>query len=722
MPRPEGPFERLLRQRPQRDPAPIIIGGTIAFLAIVIVLVFVFSSVLGGGGGDKASGGVANAGNGSQCSNSTEGVKTCLATMPALPPGLTAASRFFQIETEEPGVGATLSLPLLETTQVDTGLGFYTYVGKLWQRVQDVTLQNGGTLASGNLSPLPANLAVLKVGAQTYTVAASLPRGTTLHADAGRVQIISPRDYTPLSDGTVQGTGTDVGHPQGTLVIPTIVGSGTDTASVVNDILASETLRATHVQQIVTLVQSKGLDGIDLEYSSVDVNSGTQFTSFVTALSGELHRINKKLILTLPPPTNQRSPYEWDKLGEQADYIKVLPIADPVSYWATMPNALSQIVQQMDPHKVLLVISPFSIQGSSGQSQPVGYLQAMVLASTAVIRDPSNPEDIKPGTVVKLVAKNLDDSEGATSMAWDEDSLTVSFALGGTERQRIYVENSYSVSFKLELVQSYGLGGLAVSDGSAESDVANVWPTVRALVTSGTVSLVRPNDLMLQVSWQSPDASVVTEPGATNATWTPHASGEQHVELIVSDGERRFGQQLTINVGQGDTTTSPSPIQSFAPTETTSPTPTTSASVTPTPSGSARVEVGNVAEGDDAGSTYSNSEIVSPGSDVTHLITIDNDSDVPVTVTSLIDDVYSGVTCETQGGGDIIGTVLAADDGDAPRGFGNLDGGADEIYCTFVGAAPEGSGTPLTDNVSVIVEDDDGNTGTDVDGTTVTTS
>src|ERR1700687_4566779 len=90
MPRPEGPSERLLRQRPQRDPAPIIIGGTIAFLAIVIVLVFVFSSVLGGGGNKTSAGGVANAGNGSQCSSSNQGVKTCLATMPALPPGLTA--------------------------------------------------------------------------------------------------------------------------------------------------------------------------------------------------------------------------------------------------------------------------------------------------------------------------------------------------------------------------------------------------------------------------------------------------------------------------------------------------------------------------------------------------------------------------------------------------------------------------------------------------------
>ena len=120
MPRPEGPFERLLRQRPQRDPAPIIIGGTIAFLAIVIVLVFVFSSVLGGGGGSNG-GTVNNGGNGGQCSNPAQGIKYCLATTPTLPPGLTAASHFYEIETDTPGASATLGLPLLEAARRTRG-------------------------------------------------------------------------------------------------------------------------------------------------------------------------------------------------------------------------------------------------------------------------------------------------------------------------------------------------------------------------------------------------------------------------------------------------------------------------------------------------------------------------------------------------------------------------------------------------------------------------
>src|SRR3989442_5096394 len=57
LPRPEGPFDRLLRRRPDRDPAPIIIGGTIAFLAIVILLVVGVSTLLGGGNSGGASSG-----------------------------------------------------------------------------------------------------------------------------------------------------------------------------------------------------------------------------------------------------------------------------------------------------------------------------------------------------------------------------------------------------------------------------------------------------------------------------------------------------------------------------------------------------------------------------------------------------------------------------------------------------------------------------------------
>lgn len=722
MPRPEGPFERLLRQRPQRDPAPLIIGGTIAFLAIVIVLVFVFSSLLGGGG-DKTTGGVAQGGAG-QCADIAEDVQSCKATLPALPPGLSAISRFYEFKVDKPGIaGLTISLPLLETTQNPGGLGFYTYAANRWQRVDIVTLDPGGSLARGTFAPIPGNLAVLRVAPQTYIVGASLPQGGTIHADAGALQILSPRDYTPLSDATIQGTATNAGHPQGTLILPTIVGSGTDTAEVVDGILSDENLRARHVEEIASLVQAKGLDGIDLEYSSVNVDMGSKFTSFVTALASELHRSNKRLVLTLPPPTNQRSPYEWDKLGTQVDYIKVLPIADPISYWETMPNSLGQIVAQVDPHKVLLVVSPYSIQGTGDISQPIGYQQAMLLASEPVIREPAS-DQIKPNNPVKLVAKNQDESEGATPMTWDNDALTVSFALGGTERKRIYIENSYSVSFKLELVQAYALGGMSVADGSAQSDVANIWPTVKSLVDSATVSLIKPNDSMLKVSWESDDNNISADAGTTSATWIPRAQGEIKIRLVASDGERRFAQELKANVGQGGATPTVSPIESFGPSDTptgtATPAQTPNESATPAP-GEVRVEVGLLSEGDDDNFSYSNDEKVSPGSTVKYLVTLDNDSDAPVTVTSLIDDTYSNVVCKTAGGVNIVGAVLGTDDGDALLGAGHIDGGSDELQCVYEEKAPDDAGVVITNEVTGSAENDSGQSDDDHDDTTIRT-
>ena len=255
MPRPESPFERLLKQRPERDPAPIIIGGTIAFLALVIVMVFLFSSVLGG---DGDGGGPASGGDGSNCSEVATNIEGCLGTMPSLPPGLASASRYIEFETESDD-SATIALPLTDDSRDPAGLGFYTFSETRWQRVADATLVTqqdfaqtgcqqgdlsgeGSLVACGSFQSVPANLAVLRVIAQAYQVAASLPPNTTLHPDAGSPQILTPRDFTPVSDGTVQGTPTDFpGAGEGTLILPTIVGSGQDTAAVVDDILADET-------------------------------------------------------------------------------------------------------------------------------------------------------------------------------------------------------------------------------------------------------------------------------------------------------------------------------------------------------------------------------------------------------------------------------------------------------------------------------------------------
>jgi hypothetical protein len=708
----EGPFERLLRQRPDRDPAPLIIGGTIAFLALVIVLVFVFSSVLGGGGDDGGSDG--------ETVEVAPGVTGTLTSPPPLPPGLDDQSQYIEFETEK-DVQAIIGLPLTEPATDEAGLGFYSFMDNRWQRQADVTLVQEGKVAQGEFEIVPANLAVLKVIAGTYQVISSLPHDSTLHGDSEAVQVVSTRDYVPASDATVQGTATDFVAAEGTLRLPTIVGSGEDTAAVVDDLISDEAKRAEHVQNIVTLVTDSDVDGIDLEYSAVDPDLSSEFTAFVTALAGSLHSDEKRLSLTLPPPGEQKQPYEWDKLGAQADFLRVLPVADPTSYWDAMPAALSEIAEKTDTRKVFLVASPFSIEGQGDSARAIGYLNAMVMASQAAVREPKNPDDIKPGAEVTLVAKNLDEKEGASPMEWNDDALAVSFAVGGNERTRIFIENSYSVNFKLELVQSYALGGVAIADGSAQSDVANLWPAINYFVTTNTTDLFRPNESMLTPGWDIPDGGEI-EGSGTTAKWTPTDPGEVTIILTVSDGERRFGQKLVVAVRGEKPSSTPTPRPTFAP-ETGSATPTpaqSTASPTPTKAAGLAVEVGKVADGTDADSIFSNNEITAAGEDVTYLITFDNDSSIPVSILSIVDNLFPNAATDCKGPGNaaIIGTVLAPDDGDGP---GVINGGADQVQCTFKVTAPDEAGEVVINTVEGTVKDEEGNTASDSDDTRVTT-
>ena len=719
LPRPEGPFDRLLRRRSERDPAPFIIGGTIAFLALVIVLVFVFSSVLGGDDGGQE-----------EIAGLPQGITGRLGDLPGLLPGLVAVSDFVEFETEGE-LSAVIELPLDERLGDATGLGFYTFLDKRPQKVADVRLVDGGVRGAAEFSPVPGNLVILKVVEQVYQVAGSLPVGGSLHRDA-RVDILSPRDYTPAADGSVQGTATDVRAGPGVLLMPTIVGSGRGTAAVVDGILAVESLRTQHIEAIVALAEEGGFGGIDLEYSAVEPELGSAFTEFVSGLAEALHQGGMRLSLTLPPQTGQGQAYDWEVLGEAVDTIKVLPIADPVGYWETMPDALSQIVQDVDPRKVMLVVSPFSVERTRGGTQTIGYLEAMLLAGEAAVRDPQDPEQIEPGVMVRLVAANLDEGEGASTLRWSDDAAVVTFAFGGVESRTVFLENVFSVRFKLELVQAYGLAGVAVSDASGQSDVANIWPAVNELVAAATVTLVRPNEDALLPRWQAPDGGDLGAGEGTTVTWiAPSEEGTYTILLIVSDGENRFGQETTVEVGP-PLEPSPTPLVTFppgtpTPTPTSTPTgspgpsPTPSPALTPTPAPepTVAVEVRKSADGSDPDAEFSKSEETTAGLPVTYLITIDNDSNVPVTIVSLVDDVYGPITLCLDGSGvSVVGQQLAADNGD---GAGSLDGGPDQVQCTFTAVAPAELGQALTDVITVVVQDVEGNEATAQDVATITT-
>lgn len=139
-------------------------------------------------------------------------------------------------------------------------------------------------------------------------VAVRDPDASTLFSE------ISPMWYGLGGNGTIVAlTGTSTldaavaaARQRGVPVIPSIYDS--TSAGVMSSVIANPTLRAQHVNAIVSLVMDKGFDGIDLDYEVWAFSQRSEWDTikpnwitFVTSLANALHARGKVLSMTVPP-------------------------------------------------------------------------------------------------------------------------------------------------------------------------------------------------------------------------------------------------------------------------------------------------------------------------------------------------------------------------------------------------------------------------------------
>jgi hypothetical protein len=106
------------------------------------------------------------------------------------------------------------------------------------------------------------------------------------------------------------------------------------------------------------------------------------------------------------------------------------------------------------------------------------------------------------------------------------------------------------------------------------------------------------------------------------------------------------------------------------------------------------------ADGDDPDPEYEDPEETASGSQVTYRVVIDNDTQAPVMITSLIDDMYPGVSCVDSSEADVAGATLAADDGDKEL---VTEKGPDAVVCTFTETVSGTSGQELVNTTTVTI-------------------
>ncbi|MGI8927109.1 MAG: glycosyl hydrolase family 18 protein [Tepidiformaceae bacterium] len=524
--------------RPRDLRGPVVLG--LGLLAVVVVGWFILTRAFGGGGCDEP-----------YCPSGQE---------IAPPEGFERVSKVFELRAGPTPVAtgqkAQVSIPLDDKTADSRSLSFYRYVEEkdTWEPVAAAVLEPAGDRVSAVFRDTPQLIAVMRRLGSKWTVAAYLAHDAVLHHEAaGRVTIVHPLDFTPASDGTLEGELSAIQVEPGVSLIPVAYANASDRAAVpiVSSILSSAASRSNHVQQVVRTVNEKQLEGIDIAYLDLPATDRTSFTLFIAELGQALHAQSKKLTLTLPAPLKAQDridegAYDWAELGKVADVLQVAPYRDQSTYRTNMPQILDHLTKLVQPSKLVLTVTPYASEKAAEGIRRLAVTEAMSIATKLGLGG-SSSQKIETNSLLEVVGKNIDKSENLSGVLWDPQTATVAFTYKDNGGRTVWIENVFSVGFKLEYVSRHGLGGLAIEDASDNVYLGNIWPAIAPFL-NGQALLLQPHPADLQPRWSAQKGQLEdTKKGLVKWT-TPAEAGTYTVTLTLSDGVSQFENEIAVIV------------------------------------------------------------------------------------------------------------------------------------------------------------------------------
>ena len=471
---------------------------------------------------------------------------------PPIPDVLGAASPIYEINAPDGRIGPfEFQLSLTNPTQDDRNLGVYTWNGEDWIRLGDAVLTSDRSAARIALSEVPENLAILRRLQFRDVIAGRVPRGEEPQSIlSASLTIVHPDGWQPGGDGSLLGS-VDLPAAATTQSVWPTVSATDDQTELVNDILASDNLRRQHIANIQHAIKSGLHDGVDIHYLNVSPALRSQFTSFISELADRLHREDRGLAVHIPISASGgigEGAYDLSQLGASADFIVIEPPLDPTIFQASIDASLPTLLQRVQSNKLLLALRSNAVVRTSAGFRQTSQRDALGIASELSIREPG---PYRPGQRVTLQGNSIMLDSLSGGLRWDNVNRIMSFTYPDQTGAAvtIWLHNRFSAAFHLQVVSQYELGGVYVSNASADPANANLWPAIAAFFEAGIPDLRLPNAILFDPIFSVEAGELSGNSGSGWQFWDlPRTPGDYRAQLVVSDGDVRVGHVITVPV------------------------------------------------------------------------------------------------------------------------------------------------------------------------------
>ena len=215
--------------------------------------------------------------------------------------------------------------------------------------------------------------------------------------------------------------------------------------------LSQDASRTNLVNQLVSMVQTTGADGVVIDFEYMSDSTGPYLTKFMKELYGKLHAQNKLLIQAVPARTSStdwNTEYNYHDLAQYVDYLNIMTY----DYSTSAPGAIAPISwmkkvldyaqgQIPDMNKVLLGIPYY---GRDWTKTGDTYTRKSVELTGATSTAASNYAQIMRDT-------SNGDTVGIPYYTYTDKTLN---------QHTVYFDDLLSWKAKLNLLDTYGLGGI----------------------------------------------------------------------------------------------------------------------------------------------------------------------------------------------------------------------------------------------------------------------
>lgn len=166
-------------------------------------------------------------------------------------------------------------------------------------------------------------------------------------------------------------------------------------ASVFTPLLASPAARAQAINNMLTLVEVNGFDGVNLDFEGILPSDRHAFTNFVAQLAKTFHAHGYYVTLSVPaetanePGNGWTGAYDYRALGRYADLLMIMAYDQhnvnsapgPVAANSWVQQVLAYAISVVSPQKIILGVPGYGYEWSPAGNQALSWAQAKQLAS-----------------------------------------------------------------------------------------------------------------------------------------------------------------------------------------------------------------------------------------------------------------------------------------------------------------------------------------------------